>query len=69
MVTEKPTLLGYEADGHTGSEFRNLNHVLNPDLTSQFGSEKGKFPVGRHKHGNLSRDMFTAALAMEGRVG
>lgn len=43
METKKPTLLGCEADRCTGSEFRNLNPVLNPDLTSQLGSRKEKF--------------------------
>lgn len=41
VETEKPTVLGCEADECMGSEFRNLNHVLNPDFTSQLGSWKG----------------------------
>jgi hypothetical protein len=45
VETEKLTLLGCEADECTGSEFRTLNHVLNPDLTSQLGSRKGNFPL------------------------
>lgn len=45
METEKLTLLGREADECSGLEFRNLNHVLNPDLTSQLGSGKENFQL------------------------
>lgn len=43
MAIEELTLLGREADEYLGSEFRKLNRVLNPDLTSQLRSGKENF--------------------------
>lgn len=42
-----------------GSEFRGLNHALNPDPTSEFESEKDKIQVQRHKTGNVPRELST----------
>lgn len=36
-----------------------LNQALNPDPTSEFGSEKDKIQVQRHRGGNVSREVST----------
>lgn len=42
-----------------GSEFRDLNCVLNPNPTSELESEKTEIQVQRHKIRNVSREVST----------